>query len=145
VKTEGWSTSTGTSRTISPVPLRVDPAKAALNGVSTEQVAETVRLAVDGTGAGLLHRAGEKEDVSIVLRLPQAERSRLDSLRAVRVMGRQGNLVPLGELVRIVSETAEKSIYHKNLMPVVYVTADVAGKVEAPCTPSCRSTRNSTS
>ncbi len=29
-------------------------------------------------------------------------------------------------------ETAEKSIYHKNLMPVVYVTADVAGKVESP-------------
>ncbi len=95
-------------------------------------MAETLRLAVDGTSAGLLHRAGEKEDVPIVLRLPRAERSKLDSLKAVRVMGRQGNLVPLGELVRIEPETAEKSIYHKNLMPVVYVTADVAGKVESP-------------
>ena len=47
-------------------------------------------------------------------------------------MGRQGNLVPLGELVRVEEETAEKSIYHKNLMPVVYVTGDVAGKVESP-------------
>ena len=112
--------------------FEVDPEKAALNGVSTEQVAETVRLAVDGTGAGLLHRAEEKEDVPIVLRLPRAERSRLDSLKAIRVMGRQGNLVPLGELVRVKEEIAEKSIYHKNLMPVVYVTADVAGKVESP-------------
>jgi multidrug efflux pump subunit AcrB len=34
--------------------------------------------------------------------------------------------------VRVREETAEKSIYHKNLMPVVYVTADVAGKVESP-------------
>jgi multidrug efflux pump subunit AcrB len=112
--------------------FEVDQAKSALNGVSTEQVAETLRLAVDGTSVGLLHRAGEKEDVPIVLRLPREERSKLDSLKAVRVMGRQGNLVPLGELVRIVPETAEKSIYHKNLMPVVYVTADVAGKVESP-------------
>jgi multidrug efflux pump subunit AcrB len=46
--------------------------------------------------------------------------------------GRQGNLVPLGEVVRVEEETAEKSIYHKNLMPVVYVTADLAGKVESP-------------
>ena len=28
--------------------------------------------------------------------------------------------------------TADKSIYHKNLMPVVYVTADVAGAIESP-------------
>ncbi|HEY5192184.1 MAG TPA: efflux RND transporter permease subunit, partial [Candidatus Deferrimicrobium sp.] len=112
--------------------FEVDPAKAALNGVSTEQVAETLRLAVDGTSAGLLHRAGEKEDVPIFLRLPRAERSKLDSLKAVRMMDRQGNLVPLGELVRVKEEIVEKSIYHKNLLPIVYVTADVAGKVESP-------------
>ena len=51
--------------------FEVDQEKAALNGISTEQVAETLRLAVDGTSAGLLHRAGEKEDVPIVLRLPR--------------------------------------------------------------------------
>jgi len=81
---------------------------------------------------GLLHLPGEKEDVPIVLRLPRGERSKIEGLRQVRVMGRQGNLIPLGELVRVEEETAEKSIYHKNLMPVVYVTGDVAGKVESP-------------
>lgn len=112
--------------------FEVDPAKAALNGVSTEQVAETLRIAVSGTTAGLLHRPQEKEDVPIVLRLPRADRSRLEGLRSVRVAGARGNTVPLGELVRVKEEVAEKSIYHKNLMPVVYVTADVAGKVESP-------------
>jgi multidrug efflux pump subunit AcrB len=110
----------------------VDQVKAALNGVSTEQVAATLRLAVEGVNVGLLHQPGEKEDVPIVLRLPRAERSKIDGLRQVRVVGRQGNLVPLGELVRVEEETAERSIYHKNLMPVVYVTGDVAGKVESP-------------
>jgi multidrug efflux pump subunit AcrB len=112
--------------------FEVDQVKAALNGVSTEQVDATLRLAVAGMSVGILHRPLEKEDVPIVLRLPRAERSKLDSLKQVRVAGRQGNLVPLGELVRVREEIAEKSIYHKNLMPVVYVTADVAGKVESP-------------
>ncbi|MGZ8460421.1 MAG: efflux RND transporter permease subunit, partial [Candidatus Deferrimicrobiaceae bacterium] len=110
----------------------VDQEKAALNGVSAEQVAATLRLAVEGTEVGLLHQPREQEDVPILLRFPPAERSRVEALRQVRVAGRQGNLVPLGEVVRVEEETAEKSIYHKNLMPVVYVTADLAGKVESP-------------
>jgi len=110
----------------------VDQEKAALNGVSAEQVAATLRLAVEGTEVGLLHQPREQEDVPILLRLPPAERSRVEALRQIRMAGRQGNLVPLGEVVRVEEETAEKSIYHKNLMPVVYVTADLAGKVESP-------------
>jgi multidrug efflux pump subunit AcrB len=110
----------------------VNQEKAAMNGVATGQVAGTLRLAVEGVQAGLLHADGEKEDVPIVLRLPRSERSRVEDLMQVRVAGRQGNMVPLGELVRVEEETSEKSITHKNLMPVVYVTADVAGKVESP-------------
>jgi multidrug efflux pump subunit AcrB len=112
--------------------FEVDPAKAARNGIATEQVDATLRLAVAGTGAGLLHLPEEKEDVPIVLRLSRADRSRIESLRQVRVAGRGGNLVPLGELASVREEIAGKSIYHKNLMPVVYVTADVAGTVESP-------------
>jgi multidrug efflux pump subunit AcrB len=40
--------------------------------------------------------------------------------------------VALGELVRVEQLTSEQSIYHKNLMPVVYVTGDVAGAEESP-------------
>jgi multidrug efflux pump subunit AcrB len=110
----------------------VDQEKAALSGVSVEQVAATLGLAVEGKEVGLLHQPREQEDVPIILRLPRTERSRVESLRQIKVRGRQGNLVPLGEVVRIEEETAEKSIYHKNLMPVVYVTADVAGQIESP-------------
>ncbi|HEU5361409.1 MAG TPA: efflux RND transporter permease subunit [Candidatus Deferrimicrobiaceae bacterium] len=110
----------------------VDREKAALNGVSADQVAATLRLAVQGEEVGLLHQPREQEDVPILLRLPPAERSRVEVLRQIKVIGRQGNLVPLGEVARVEEETSEKSIFHKNLMPVVYVTADVAGKVESP-------------
>ena len=82
--------------------------------------------------AGLLHQAREKEDVAILLRLPREERSSVEDLKALKVMGKQGNLVPLGEIVRVEKDLGEKSIYHKNLMPVVYVTGDVAGVEESP-------------
>jgi multidrug efflux pump subunit AcrB len=110
----------------------IDKEKAALNGVTAEQVATTLQIALEGMSAGLLHQAKEKEDVPIVLRLPRAERSSVRDLAQLKVRGPRGNLVPLAELVRIEEQLADKSIYHKNLMPVVYVTGDVAGEVESP-------------
>jgi multidrug efflux pump subunit AcrB len=110
----------------------VDKEKAALNGVSAEQVEATLRIAVEGMSAGLLHQPQEKEDVPIALRLARAERSSVEDLKQIKVIGRHGNLVPLGELVRVDEGVAEKSIYHKNLMPVTYVTGDVAGGEESP-------------
>jgi multidrug efflux pump subunit AcrB len=110
----------------------VDKEKAALNGVSAEQVAATLRIAVEGMNAGLLHQPEEKEDVPIALRLARAERSSVHDLKQIKVMGQRGNLVPLSELVRVDEGVAEKSIYHKNLMPVTYVTGDVAGGAESP-------------
>jgi multidrug efflux pump subunit AcrB len=110
----------------------VDKEKAALNGVSAEQVAATLRIAVEGMNAGLLHQPQEKEDVQIALRLARAERSSVEDLKQIKVMGQRDNLVPLGELVRVKEGVADKSIYHKNLMPVTYVTGDVAGSEESP-------------
>ena len=110
----------------------VDKEKAALNGISAEQVATTLRIAIEGMNVGLIHQPQEKEDVPIVLRLPVAERSSVDDLKQIKLIGEQGHLVSLGELVRVEEQIEDQSIYHKNLMPVVYVTGDVAGKVESP-------------
>ena len=110
----------------------LDKEKASLNGVTSEQVTNSLRMAVAGMGSGLLHQSTEKEDVIIYLRLPREERSNTEDLKQIKVMGQKGNLVPIGGLVRIEKVTADKSIYHKNLMPVVYVTGDVAGEEESP-------------
>ncbi len=111
--------------------LVVDREKAALDGVTPEQIAETLRIAVAGSEVGLLHDPSAKEDVPIVVRLARGERSSVESLSELKVKG-AGGLVPLGALVRIERTTGDKSIYHKNLLPVVYVTGDVAGQEESP-------------
>jgi len=112
--------------------LVVDKEKAALNGISEDDIARTMRIASAGEPAGLLHSDTAKEDVPITLRLDRATRSDLDRVLSLKVAGRTGHLVPLGELARVEKTIEDKSIYHKNLMPVTYVTADVAGKIESP-------------
>jgi multidrug efflux pump subunit AcrB len=112
--------------------FEIDREKAAINGVTAEQIAETLRIGVKGASVGLLHDPRAKEDVPLVLRVARAERSSVRDLRQLKVAGTGGTLIPLGELVRIEETTGDRSIYHKNLMPVVYVTGDIAGSVESP-------------
>jgi len=111
--------------------LIVDKVKAALNGVTEDDIARVVRIASAGETAGLLHADSEKEDVPILVRLSRAARSDLERIQGLKVQGRAG-LVSLSELVTPRLVTDEKSVYHKNLMPVTYVTADVAGAMESP-------------
>ncbi|MCC6795935.1 MAG: efflux RND transporter permease subunit [Candidatus Hydrogenedentes bacterium] len=110
----------------------VDHEKAALNGISSAQIASTLRTTLDGAQGGLVHIPTEKEDLPINLQLDRGQRSSVDGLRSIKVQGETGNLVSIGELVRVETTTQDKSIYHKNLMPAVYVTADVGGSAESP-------------
>jgi len=113
--------------------LVVDKEKAALHGIDAGAVAGTLRLALDGESIGPLHLAREQELVDIVVDVPRAQRSRIADLLSIRLPdGRGQALVPLGELVRVESTTVDRSIQHKNLLPVVYVVADVAGGAESP-------------
>jgi multidrug efflux pump subunit AcrB len=110
----------------------VDEQKAALNGISEDDVARTMQVASAGYQAGLLHQDAEKEDVPLTVRLDRPTRSDLERMRSLKIAGRGGHLVALSELVRTEKVVEDKSIYHKNLLPVTYVTADVAGEIESP-------------
>ncbi len=114
------------------VRLVVDQEKAALSGISADTVARTLNLALSGMTVGLAHQPNEQEDVPIVVRLPRGQRSGVEALRDIRLSSPTGALTPLSELVHVVKTVADKSIYHKNLMPVVYVTGDVGGRQESP-------------
>ena len=112
--------------------LIVDQEKAALNGISEDDVARAMQVAAAGYQAGLMHQASEKEDIPLDVRLDRPTRSDLDRMQSLQIAGRGGQLVSLGELVRVEKVVEDKSIYHKNLMPVTYVTADIAGAMESP-------------
>jgi multidrug efflux pump subunit AcrB len=112
--------------------LLVDEEKAALNGISEDDIARAMQVASGGYQAGLLHEAAEKEDVALTVQLDRATRSDLDRIQTLKIAGRNGRLVSLGEFVHANKVIEDKSIYHKNLLPVTYVTADIAGEIESP-------------
>ena len=81
---------------------------------------------------GLAHQPQEKEDLVIFVRFPRSERSSLAALKDIKLMSLSGQMIPVSELVRVERHQAPKSIYHKNLLPAVYVTADVSGREDSP-------------
>jgi multidrug efflux pump subunit AcrB len=112
--------------------LEVDKEKAALNGIGIAQVTGVLEMALSGKQVGLIHLPREKEDVPLVLQVPLTDRAGIERLESIRIAGAGNRLVPLSALVTARKTESERSIYHKNLMPVVYVIGDVAGEKESP-------------
>jgi len=115
--------------------LTVDKEKAALNGISEDEITRTVHLAIQGMSIDLFHQPGDKEEIDLVLELPRALRARVDEILNISLrssMNHKASLVPLREMVRVTEAPVDQPIYRKNLKPVIYVTGDVAGTVESP-------------
>ncbi len=111
--------------------FETDKPKAALSGISTQTIADTVATVLSGHKATVLHLPHEVEPLWIELKLPRASRSALDDLEEVYVQGIEGQVVQLGALGQFRETLEDKSIYHKNLQRVVYVYAEVAGRPPA--------------
>jgi len=111
--------------------LRIDRAKAARVGVSQAAVVDTLGAALGGADLGYLHEPTARYAVPVRAELPVADQARLARVLDLRVRG-HGGLVPLAELVAVAAATQEPSIQHKDLLPVVYVTGDVAGATDSP-------------
>ncbi|MBI4717960.1 MAG: efflux RND transporter permease subunit [Planctomycetes bacterium] len=108
-----------------------DKQKAALNGISVAEIAETIAMALNGALGGTIHLEGERHPLRIELRVPRAQRSSQDRLAVIQVKSADGSLVPLAELGRWDEATVDQTIYHKNLQRVVYVFADTVGRAPA--------------
>ncbi|MBX6364655.1 MAG: efflux RND transporter permease subunit [Gemmatimonadetes bacterium] len=111
--------------------FRVDRVQAAEAGASVEQIAQTLALALSGTSIGLAPSETAREGVAIVPRLELARRSSVEGLLAIPIATATGPQ-PLGRFVRVEQGALEPSRFRKNLRPVIYVTGDVAGRIESP-------------
>uniref|UniRef100_UPI00055FABF5 efflux RND transporter permease subunit n=1 Tax=Pseudomonas sp. RL TaxID=1452718 RepID=UPI00055FABF5 len=105
--------------------------KAALLGVAQRDIVATLRAGLAGEAATYLHDAS-KYPVPAVLQLPAEQHGSLDALLQLTVRGAAGQLVPIRELVTLSDSLREQPIYHKDLLPVHYVTGDMAGRVDSP-------------
>jgi multidrug efflux pump subunit AcrB len=110
----------------------VDKEKAMRNGIAQAQIAMAVNAMITGTPAGLLHRPEAYEPEAIRLQIADADKNNLESLNNLPVKGMMGNTVLIGMLGHWEKMTVPQSINRKDQKRVIYITADMAGKLESP-------------
>ncbi|MBV6411041.1 MAG: Multidrug resistance protein MdtC [Rhodocyclaceae bacterium] len=112
--------------------LRVSQSKAALLGVAQKDIVEVVRMGLAGENVTPAHSQDAKYEIPVRVTLAPEKQNALDSLLKLTVRARDGKMVPVSELVEVRQALREKAIYHKDLLPVVYVTGDMGGKLDSP-------------
>lgn len=111
--------------------LVVDRKKAALLGVPQQAIVTTLEAGMKGEAVTYLHDAS-KYPAETLLRLPASSQGSLDDALALTVRTISGQLVPLRELVTLANTNIDQPIYHKDLLPVIYVVGDMAGQLDSP-------------
>jgi multidrug efflux pump subunit AcrB len=112
--------------------LRVAQAKAALLGVAQKDIVEVVRMGLSGEDVTPVHDGDAKYEIPVRIVLPAERQNSIDQLLKLKVRSREGQMVPVSEVVEIKHTLREKVIYHKDLLPVVFVTGDMGGKLDSP-------------
>lgn len=112
--------------------LQVDKEKAMRYGVATAQVTATVNAALSGMHAGNVYQPASFNQTAIKLQLTDTDKASMEDILDLKIVGMQGNAVPIRDLVTVTKQIKQKSIYRKNQKEVVYVLADMSGDLESP-------------
>jgi multidrug efflux pump subunit AcrB len=112
--------------------VEIDRQKAGLLGVSQQQIATVLDTGLAGADLIYTHGGRERYPIAVRMMLPAADRAGIDGLLALQVRTRDGARVPLSELVTVREAGWDGAIYHKDLLPVTYVTGDMAGRLDSP-------------
>ena len=112
--------------------VSVDRQKAALLGIDQAAVSSVINMALNGEDVTYLQDGLQKYPLPVRLEFSTEDKADIDRLLMIRVGNNQGRLVPLAEIVSIREAEWEQTIYHKDLLPVVFVTGDMAGELDSP-------------
>jgi multidrug efflux pump subunit AcrB len=112
--------------------VTVDRARAAQLGVEQASIVQAINTALNGEDASFIHNEQAKIAIPVRLSLPAGEKTRLSTLLDLKVRASDGGLVALSQVTHVSESQLNQTIHHKDLLPVVYVTADVAGETDSP-------------
>ncbi len=107
--------------------VTVDREEAALLGINTFEIANTIRTAINGTEAAK-YRVGEDE-YDITVRFNQDWRNSVEDVNDI-VIFYEGKVIPLSNVARVETAGGIGTINHKDMKRVVTVMAEVEGRNE---------------
>ena len=112
--------------------LHIDRQKAALKQVVYGDIVSTIDSVLKGDDASYMHNENNKFATPIRLQFSESHKSDMQKILQLKVRNMAGELISLSELINIEKTIIDKAIYHKNLLPVVFVNADMAGELDSP-------------
>lgn len=112
--------------------FEINKEKAMLYGVTPQQIAYTMNMALSNRTITNLYDENAAGQVGLVLALDEKEKSTISEISQLKIASKNSKMVPISDLVDIIETTSAKNIYHKNQKRVVYVMADMAGELESP-------------
>jgi multidrug efflux pump subunit AcrB len=112
--------------------LELDRQKAAQLGLSQQQVVDAIATALSGSDATYAHPGRERYPIPVRTGLSMADKADLGAALSLEVRAADGAAIPLSELVDVHTAWHDGTIYHKDLLPVVYVVGDMAGRLDSP-------------
>ena len=112
--------------------VEIDRSRAALLGLSQKQITDALATVLDGEDITYMHLDKAKYAVPVRIEYSEADKADIEQVMSLVLMSNKGSMVPLSEVVILQRGTRDYSINHKDLMPVVYVTGDMAGETDSP-------------
>jgi len=107
----------------------VDQDRARAAGVTSSDIARTLRTVTDGLTIGQYRDGDQLRD--IILRAPANERARLDQVGAVQIPSARGGSVPLKQVAHLAYALEDPILWRKNRDFSMSVRADVITGVQA--------------
>jgi len=112
--------------------IQIDRNKAAKLSLNQQAITNAISTALSGFDAGYLHEQNVKYPVPIRLEFSTASKAEIENLLALKLRANNSELIALSEVATVEKSQREHSIYHKDLLPVVFVTGDLAGNLDSP-------------
>ncbi len=112
--------------------FEINRERASLEGIAPAQLVNAMQLSLGEHAIAQAYRENSNQNVGIVFTTKNEDKADLDQLLQLKVIAENRNAVEIGDLVKVVEQPIEKSIFRKNKRRVVYVTAEMAGDLESP-------------
>ncbi|GGI83428.1 efflux RND transporter permease subunit [Shewanella gelidii] len=112
--------------------VKIDRSRASIEGIAYESIVNLIATSIGGKDVSYLHIQQQKEPVPIRLSLVEAAKMDFEQVLNLKLLNRSGYAIAITELVQISRGTIDAPIIHKNMIPMVMVVADMAGKLDSP-------------
>lgn len=121
-----YNPETGATDAVPQMNITVDEEKAAIYGLTQEQILGQIQLQFTGQVTTQYREAGHEMDVSMLY--PKDERSTINDLQNMQIASQSGASIPLEEVAAFEAKNGPAALLRQNQQPQMNITSDVVDR-----------------